>query len=226
MSDGSIIIDTHIDNSGIEQDSRQTEQAARQTAQRLGKTFQSAAKASAAAFGAVQAALAAVGGYALKVGSDYQNAVNQLQTSTGATAAEMEGLSESIKNVYAEGFGESMEEVANAMANIKKNIGGTKEELETLTQSALGFRDVFGYEVEESTRAAKAMMDHFGISAEQAYNLMAQGVQKGLDYSGELIDNINEYSVQFAKVGLSAEDMFQIFQNGAENGAWNLDKVG
>ena len=41
-----------------------------------------------------------------------------------------------------------------------------------------------------------------------------------------LIDSISEYSVQFAKVGLGAEDMFNIFQTGAETGAWNLDKIG
>lgn len=32
--------------------------------------------------------------------------------------------------------------------------------------------------------------------------------------------------MQFAKVGLSADDMFNIFQQGAESGAWNIDKVG
>lgn len=60
----------------------------------------------------------------------------------------------------------------------------------------------------------------------QAFNLIAQGAQNGLDYSGELIDNINEYSVQFKKVGMGAEDMFNIFASGAQNGAFNLDKIG
>lgn len=32
--------------------------------------------------------------------------------------------------------------------------------------------------------------------------------------------------MQFAKVGLDADDMFKIFQKGAESGAFNLDKVG
>lgn len=41
-----------------------------------------------------------------------------------------------------------------------------------------------------------------------------------------MIDSINEYSVQFKKLGLDAEDMFSIFANGAQNGAFNLDKVG
>lgn len=70
------------------------------------------------------------------------------------------------------------------------------------------------------------MVDNFGISGEYAMELIATGAQNGLDYSDELIDSINEYSVQFAKVGLDADDMFQIFQSGAENGAWNLDKIG
>ena len=60
------------------------------------------------------------------------------------------------------------------------------------------------------------MITQFGISADEAYNLMAQGAQNGLDFSGELVDNINEYSVQFGKLGLSAEDMFNIFQSGSD----------
>lgn len=51
-------------------------------------------------------------------------------------------------------------------------------------------------------------------------------MQEGLDFSGEFIDNINEYSVQFEKLGFSAEDMFAIFKTGSENGAFNLDKIG
>ena len=56
--------------------------------------------------------------------------------------------------------------------------------------------------------------------------LIAAGAQNGLDYSGELLDSVSEYSVQFAKLGFSADDMFHIFQRGADSGAWNLDKVG
>ena len=55
------------------------------------------------------------------------------------------------------------------------------------------------------------MMENFGISASEAYDYIARGAQNGLDYSGELLDNISEYSVQFKKMGLSASDMFTIF---------------
>lgn len=85
---------------------------------------------------------------------------------------------------------------------------------------------MFDYDIAESSRAVKAMMENFGVSASEAYDYIARGAQNGLDYSGELLDNISEYSVQFKKMGLSASDMFTIFSNGAENGAWNLDKIG
>ena len=55
---------------------------------------------------------------------------------------------------------------------------------------------------------------------------MTQGMQSGLNFSDELFDNIDEYSVQFKKLGLDAEDMFSVFANGAQNGAFNLDKIG
>ncbi len=55
---------------------------------------------------------------------------------------------------------------------------------------------------------------------------MVQGQQQGLDFSGELLDSINEYAPQFEKMGFSAEDMFNIFKSGAESGAFNLDKIG
>ena len=65
-----------------------------------------------------------------------------------------------------------------------------------------------------------------GMTEQKAMDLIATGAQNGLDFSGELIDSINEYSVQFAKVGLDADDMFKIMQKGAESGAFNLDKIG
>lgn len=163
----------------------------------------------------------------LTSGDDYNKAMNQLAASTGATGEELESLKDVAKGVFANNYGESYDDVANAVANVKKQLGDLPaDELQTITESAFALSDTFEYDIAESTRAAKAMVDNFGISGEYAMELIATGAQNGLDYSGELIDSINEYSVQFAKVGLDADDMFQIFQNGAENGAWNLDKIG
>lgn len=185
-----------------------------------------AAKWAAGIAAAAATVAVAIGTVAVKATDEYQDALNKLQVQTGATNKEMTELGDVVKNVYADNFGESFEDVANSVALVKKNCNLVGEELQNMTELALGFRDAFGVETQESTRAAKAMMDQFGISAEEAFNLMVQGEQRGLDYSGELIDNINEYSVQFGKLGLSANDMFDIFESGSKAGAFNLDKIG
>ena len=109
-----------------------------------------------------------------------------------------------------------------------KEIAGTVgKSLDVVyTEGALALRDAFEYDVEESTRAAEAIRKNFGSSAEEAFSLIAAGAQNGLDFSGELIDTINEYSSQFAKLGFDADGMFNILQAGADGTAWNLDKVG
>lgn len=171
--------------------------------------------------------LLAFGAYAKKTAIDFDKASNKMQSSLGLTTDELKNYESTMKNIYNAGYGESYEEVANSIAQVKQQLGNlTTEEIENVTKSALTLRDVFGVEVNESVRATKALMTQFGTSGEQAFNLIAQGAQNGLDFSGELIDNINEYSVQFKKLGFNAEDMFNIFQSGADAGAWNLDKIG
>lgn len=216
MSDGSVIIDTKLDNKEFQAQ-----------VSKLDKIIDKGMKGCLVSIGAIATAITGIGTSALKFGTEYQQASNQLQASTGATSAEMENLKEVMKSVYANNFGEDMNDVANSIATVRKELGELDNtSLQNATQNAIALRDTFDYDVNESVRSAKALMDNFGISSDEAFNLISQGAQKGLDYSGELLDNISEYSVQFAKVGLDAEDMFDIFASGAENGAFNLDKIG
>lgn len=182
--------------------------------------------AKAAALG-VGAGLTVVGGKAVSVADEMNQAMNGYLAATGKSQDETERYQQVLESIYANNYGESFEDIADAMAQVNHQLGDMPDEqLQSVTESAFALRDVFEYDVSESTRAAKALMDNFGVSGDEAMNLIAAGAQNGLDYSGELLDSISEYSVQFAKVGLDADDMFQIFQKGAETGAWNLDKIG
>lgn len=176
--------------------------------------------------GILSGAALAAGGYAVKLTTDFDKAFNTLATRTGASAEEMESLGDAMDRVYANNFGDSIEDVAVSMATVKQNTKLSGEELEKTTESALLLRDTFEFDVNESTRTAKMLMDQYGLSADEAYNLIAQGAQNGLDKNGDLLDTINEYAVHFNNLGLDAEDMFNMLVNGAENGTFSVDKLG
>ncbi len=175
----------------------------------------------------VTAPLTAVGTAAVKFSSDSQDTFQQFAAATGTATEEMGKYKDMINNVYKDNFGESINDVAEAMATVNQNMSYLDDSaLQRCTEYAYTLSDTFGYDVAESTRAADTLIKNYGVSAREAFNLITQGAQSGMDYSGEMIDSINEYSVQFKKLGLDAEDMFSIFANGAQNGAFNLDKVG
>lgn len=176
---------------------------------------------------AAGAAVVGTGVKAVSTAIDIDSALNQLKASTGATSEETEKYKKVMEDVYANNFGDNFGDIGDAIAEVRKQLGDMDaESMQEVTESAFALRDTFGYDIPESTRAAKAMIDQFGISGEDAMGLIVAGTQNGLDYSGEFLDSISEYSVQFAKMGFSADDMFKIFQKGAETGAFNLDKIG
>ena len=162
----------------------------------------------------------------VKRADELKESLNTLQPQTGATDEEMQGLGDSLKNIYADNYGESFDDIAVALAEVKNQTNLTGTELERTTENALALSDTFDFEIQESTRAADMMMKQFGVTSDEAFNLIAQGAQNGLDKNGNLLDSINEYSVHFKQLGFDAEDMFNMFSNGAKAGVFDLDKLG
>jgi phage-related minor tail protein len=162
-----------------------------------------------------------------ELASEGEEALNTIQTRTGATAEEMQQYSQVMSNLYANNFGDDKTDLAESISSVKQQLGElSPEELEKITERALLMRDTFGYDVAESIRTVKMLMDQFEVSADEAYTLIAQGSQKGLDKNGDLLDTLNEYSVHYRSIGYSAEEFFNSLMNGTEAGTFSVDKLG
>lgn len=149
------------------------------------------------------------------------------QAQTGASAAEMDKFSDSIEKVYSQNFGESMQDVADAMAQVKQQTGEIDpSKLEDMTKNAITLRDTFGFEVNESIRAVNMLMKQFGISSDEAFNIVVKGAQNGLDKNGDLLDTLNEYSVHYSQLGYDADEFYNSLLNGADAGTFSVDKLG
>lgn len=150
----------------------------------------------------------------------------KIQNSLGVTAEEAEKLTKTAKAIYKDGFGESMEDVRNALIQTKQNIHDLNDEdLQDITTKASLLADTFDSEVNVVTRAGNNLMQGFGLSAEEAFDLMAYGAQNGLNFSDELFDNLSEYAPLFGKMGFSADEYFQLLIKGSKAGVYNLDYI-
>lgn len=191
----------------------------KQSAATIGKTF-----------AVVGAGVAAVGtataGVLVNLGNGYNKAVNQISAATGTTGKELEQLGQIAQNVYSHNFGDSLEDVADGISVVRQNTQLMGEELQAATEAGFALRDTFGYDLSESARTASALMKNFSIDANTAYNIIATGAQKGADQNGDLLDTLNEYSTQYAALGLSADQFVNGLIAGAEAGVFSIDKVG
>lgn len=154
-------------------------------------------------------------------------AMTSFQAKTGASTAEVAKFKGEIEDLYKQNFGESMQDVAEAMAEVKQQTGEIDpSKLKDMTKNALGLRTSLGFDVSESIRTVNQLMKNFGITSDEAFNLIVQGTQAGLNQNDNLLDTIGEYAPKFAMTGGSATDMFNQIKNGAESGVFDVDKLG
>lgn len=163
---------------------------------------------------------------AYEMTESFSEAEKIIAASSGATGQELEELKQTATSVFSNTNAESIEDIAAGMSTVATATNLTGEALEDATEKGYQMQDLFGYEMSESARTASALMKNFGITASEAYDIITVGAQSGADKNGDLLDILNEYSVQYAALGLSADEFLQSLINGADAGVFSIDKVG
>jgi phage-related minor tail protein len=240
-ADGQIVFNVQIDDSTVQEQVRETTQEIErvgEAAEESGKKINTAgseggkglellktgAGIAAGAVVAVGAAAVGAAAEAVKLSDDLAKAMNGFSSATGLSVEETKKYEDVLKNVYKNNYGESFEDISQTMSIINQRMGELPtEELQKATEYAYLLSDTFGMDIDQSVNGVNAMMKQFGISSKDAYNLIAQGAQQGLNQNGDLTDQIAEYSVYFADMGLGAEDMFNTMVSGVKSGVYQLD---
>ena len=199
---------------------------ASEATEELSNASEQAAEEAEGAGKGITAKVMEIAGAVYELAGSFSEAEKTIVGATGATGRELDELMSNSLDVYASSSAENLNEVAASMMNVKTATGLTGDALEEATDAALVLNNVLGYEVSESSRTAGALMKNFGVSAQEAYNLIAIGAQNGADKNGDLLDVLNEYSAQYSALGLSAEEFVSSLVDGAEAGVFSVDKVG
>lgn len=154
-------------------------------------------------------------------------ASNTFQGKMGITKGESKQFLTFANELVKSGMVDTLEEAQEAITQVYQTAGKkvTPEGLKQLTKYAITFSKTFDTDVNETMRGASRMMENFGISAEEAFDLLTAGAQNGLNQSNELADNMAEYSQLFGQMGFTADETFSLLEAGLDGGAYNLDKV-
>lgn len=167
-----------------------------------------------------------LGGKTIEAYTSLESTVTRVNAYFGLTGDAAEQMGGVVENVFRSGVTDSLERVGEAVIFVNNNLDNLDpQQLETITEQAITLEDVFGSDLSETMRGVNSLMVNFGLDAQTAMDYVVTGSQNGLDKTQELGDNLSEYAGKFSQAGYSAEDYFQLLQNGLDAGAYNLDKV-
>lgn len=167
-----------------------------------------------------------IGKNALETAMEFGDSQQSLQANLGLTADEAEALNNVVKSVFKEGITDSVEEATQAVVLTRQNFKDLNDtDLTNLTNQLMTLSERTGTDMQENVRGTKQLMNAFGLTAEEAMNLVTAGYQNNLNASDDFMDTLNEYSPLFEEAGFSADQMLQVLKNGMDGGAMNTDKV-
>lgn len=109
--------------------------------------------------------------------------------------------------------------------------GTTGEASDKITADMGALADHMGKGYKETIGAANTLVQQFGVSWEEAMELMEDGIQAGADMSGNMLNNIDRFAPALRDAGVSADEFMSILsetRNGifSEQGVQDIVKAG
>lgn len=186
------------------------------------------------ALGAVAAGAGAVAGGLLAsgfaAGMELSDANAKLTAQLGLSKEMSATAGAAAGEVYARGWGDSIADVNTAIKAVGSNISDlatlSRGDIESMSQSALVLARTFDVDVNTSTQAAGQLMKNgLAKDATEAFDIVAAGLRDGGADGEDFLATLNEYSPQFAKLGISGTQALAMLQAGLKAGAKDTDVI-
>ena len=153
---------------------------------------------------------------------------DRLAATTGLDEATVARLGAAAGEAYAGNFGESIEaNMETARIAVQSGLldpDATQRDAQSIIQSLSGVADVLGEDIPRVTRSAQQLL-RTGLAkdASEAFDIIVRGQQAGLNVSEDWLDTLDEYSVQWQKLGLEGGDVLGLLSQGVQAGARDTD---
>ena len=150
------------------------------------------------------AAVTAVGTASVAAFNELDEGYDTIVTKTGATGEELDGLQQSMRNV----FGSIPTDAATAgiaVGEVNTRFGATGEELEKLSRLFIEFAEINGTDVNNSIDAVDAIMKKFGVDSSHTGEVLGLMTKAGQDtgISMDVLENsLNTNGATLKEMGL------------------------
>lgn len=95
------------------------------------------------------------------------------------------------------------------------------DDLKAYRNQVQAIADTFDKDFKEVLIASNAVSKQFGVSADQALNLIQDGFVAGADANGEFLDTLKEYPAYFKEAGISADQFVAIVAQTNKSGIFS-----
>lgn len=132
--------------------------------------------------------------------------------------------------VYAQGFGENVGDVNDAVRFISQNMGGlgtmSADEFDEMTKGVLTLADSFDQDLNKVTAAAGTLMKSgLAKNGKEALDLLARGLASPANKADDLLDTFIEYSTVFRQLGINGPQALGLLMQGLGGAARDGDTV-
>ncbi|OCB56121.1 phage tail tape measure protein [Mycobacterium vulneris] len=152
-----------------------------------------------------------------------------VQAQLGLDAASMAQLAKSASKAYADNFGASPQDnLVTAKSAINNDLlaGADDPRTQHVIEQLTAVSQIIGEEIPSAAHAAGQMVKTGLVdNADQAFDLLVKGEQRGVNVANDLLDTFGEYPVEFQRLGLSGQETLGLLSQALKGGAQNSDKA-
>lgn len=147
---------------------------------------------------------------------------------SGAAKSEAGRLGNVAGSIFSKGFGESLEQVGEAMSAVFSNklldTGAAEGSIERVTKKVITLQQTTGESANDIARSTRQLLvTGLAQNMTAAMDMIQTATEHGLNSTDELLDTIEEYSTQFRNLGLNGQQAFGLIEQAMEGGARNVD---
>lgn len=163
---------------------------------------------------------------------ELDKAQHQITAQLGLGAEESARIGGIAGKLYADAYGESVQDVSNAVQNVVSSIDGmrdaTEEAVSDMTAKALNFASAFEIDTARSTQVVGQLIKSGLVAdANEGFDLMTAAMQKvPAAMREDILDALDEYGPFLQSLGITGEQAFTVLADGAAKGMYGIDKSG